>query len=121
MDSKALNNKIESKLSSASSIKSGMRIGVISSYNAFNNTATVLVSEPDSDAIDEIIREVPCPVYMGLQNVAPEPGRMCIVVFKNGAITQPIITNFFNHSYKKFDYLRHNRAGYALPQYMVSM
>lgn len=120
-DSRTLNNTIQSKIAASQASTTGMRIGVITSYNDFANTATVLISAADSDEIDEVLTDVPCPVYMGVQGVAPEPGRMCVVVFKNGSITQPLIVNFFNQSYKKFDYLRHNKAGYTLPQYMMGM
>ena len=121
MDNKTLTNTIQQQIESSSARKTGMRIGVITSYNAFNNTATVILSEPDSDAVDEIVTDVPCPTNIGLQNVAPEPGRMCVVIFKNGAVTQPLIISFFNHSFKKFDYMKQNRAGYTLPSYLVSM
>jgi hypothetical protein len=121
MDNKQLSATIGQQISSNNSAKTGMRIGVITSYNAFTNTATVILSEPDSDAVDEIVTDVPCPTSIGVQLTAPEPGRMCVVLFKNGAITQPLIVSYFNHSYRKFDYVKQNRAGYTLPTYLVSM
>lgn len=121
MDNKQINSAIQQQIASSQASRTGMRIGVVTSYNAFTNTATVIISEPDSDAVDEILTEVPCPTNIGVQLTAPEPGRMCIVVFKNGAITQPLIVSFFNHSYRQFDYVKQNRAGYTLPTYLMSM
>lgn len=120
-DSKTLNTTIQNQITSNSIKKTGTRIGVVTSYNAFTNTATVVLSEADTDAVDEVITDVPCPTNIGVQNVAPDPGRMCIVTFKNGAITQPLIVSFFNHSFKKFDYMKQNRAGYTIPTYLMSM
>lgn len=120
-DQRTLNSAIQTQIAASGSSSTGMRIGVITSYNDFTNTASVLISAADADTIDEVLTDVPCPVYMGIQNAAPEPGRMCVVFFKNGSITQPLIVNFFNQSYKKFDYLRHNKAGYTLPQYLIGM
>ena len=97
------------------------RVGVIMSYDMFTNTATVVITGENTDAIDEILRNVPCPVYMGIQTVAPEPGRPCMVIFRNGAMTNPLITHYYNHSYERFDYPRLNSAAYSLPTYMVSM
>ncbi len=97
------------------------RMGVITSYNRFKNTATVMISGRDSDSIDEILRNVTCPVYMGIQIASPEPGRMCWVSFKNGSLTQPIITHYFNHSYGNFEFKRQTTARYDLPGYLMGM
>lgn len=121
MSTKQINSTIQQQIDTKSYSRTGMRIGVVASYNAFTNTATVLLSEADTDSIDEVLTDVPCPTSMGVQNVAPEPGRMCVVVFKNGAVTQPLIVSFFNHSYRSFDYVRQNRAGYTIPSYLMSM
>jgi phage gp45-like len=121
ISTKQMNTAIQQQVDTKSYSKTGMRIGVVTSYNAFTNTATVILSEADTDAIDEVLTDVPCPTSIGVQNVAPEAGRMCIVVFKNGAVTQPLIVSFFNHSYRSFDYVRQNRAGYTIPSYLMSM
>lgn len=121
MDSKTLTTTVQQQIDANNVRKTGIRIGVVTSYNSFTNTATVVLSEADTDAVDEIITDVPCPTHLGLQQVAPDVGRMCTVVFKNGAITQPLIVSFFNHSFKTFDYMKQNRAGYTLPTYLVGM
>ena len=57
------------------------RLGVISSYDEANNTATVMISGEQTDVIEDILQNVMCPVTLGVQNVAPSPGRQCWVVF----------------------------------------
>lgn len=95
-------------------------LGVISSYDRYNNTATVIVSRPDTDEVEEILRNVPCPVLLGLQSVAPDPGRPCYVVYKNGNKSQALITHYYNHRYDHFDYSRQTRADIAIPSYLLN-
>lgn len=98
------------------------RWGIISSYDQYTNTATVILASPDSDGVGDIVPNVQCPVYMGIQLAAPEPGRPCWVVFvgsKNDS--RPIITNYFNFDYAKRDFYRHSDARHGVSQYMLSM
>src|SRR5687768_10273233 len=90
-------------------------LGVIISYDRNNNTATVAITQSDSDEIREILNNVPCPVVMGVQTVAPEPGRLCWLNFKNGNITSPMVIHYYNHRYQQFDYERQYRTGFDLP------
>lgn len=98
------------------------RYGIISSYNPTNNTATVILSAPDSDSIQQILNQVPCPVYPGLQMAAPEPGRPCYVVFLSARNeSRPIISHYFNHEYQKRDYYRHTDARSGVSQFYLNM
>jgi hypothetical protein len=95
-------------------------LGVISSYDRYTNTATVMVSKPDTDEIEEILPNVPCPVLLGVQSVAPEPGRPCYVVYKNGNKSQALITHYYNHRYDHYDYFKQARAEVLLPSYLLN-
>lgn len=95
--------------------------GIVWTYNARNNTATILMSAPDSDAPQEFFHDVPCPVQLGVQGAAPEEGRMCQVVFKNGNPQWPVITNFYNYHYRDADYNKQTRARQPIPRYLLTM
>jgi hypothetical protein len=96
-------------------------LGVISSYDRYTHTCTVIVSRPDTDEVEEILRNVPCPVLLGVQAVAPEPGRPCYVVYKGGNKSQALITHFYNHRYSEYDYSRQTRAEVAIPSYLLNI
>jgi hypothetical protein len=95
--------------------------GIVMDYEPIRNTATVMMSSPASDQPGEVYREVMCPTMIGVQSVAPEIGRPCWVVFKNGSSTAPIITHFFNHAYDQIDYTKQNQATNSIPRYMTVM
>lgn len=95
--------------------------GVVWAYDQKTNTATVLMSAPDSDRPDQFYHHVPCPVQLGVQGSAPEEGRMCQVVFKNGNPQWPVITNFYNYHYDALDYKKQTRARQPLPNFMLKM
>lgn len=95
--------------------------GIIMDYDKLRNRATVLMSSAASDEVGEILKDVLCPTSIGVQGVSPEPGRPVWVVFKNGSITFPVITNFFNHAFDEIDYTRQYQANNAIPRYMLVM
>jgi hypothetical protein len=95
--------------------------GIVLWYDATRNCATVLMSQPGSDRPGEIYSNVPCPVQVGLQTVAPEPGRSCWVNFKFGNSHFPIVTSFFNYNYSNIDYPRATHAKSATPRFMMDM
>lgn len=98
------------------------RYGIVSSYDPTNNTATVILSAPDSDGIQQILSQVPCPVYPGIQTAAPEPGRPCYVEFLSARNeSRPVITHYFNHEYQKRDYYRHTDARNGVSQFYLNM
>lgn len=98
------------------------RYGIISSYNTNNNTATVILSAPDSDGIQQILDRVPCPITPGVQMAAPGPGTPCFVVFLSSRNeSRPIISHFFNHEYQKRDYYRHTDARNGISQFYLNM
>lgn len=113
--------KIHETISADRAQKPNGVLGVISSYDRYTHTATVIASRPDTDEVEEILQNVPCPVLLGVQAVAPEPGRPCYVVFKGGNRTQALITHYYNHRYDQYDYSRQTKADVAIPSYLLNI
>lgn len=95
--------------------------GIILDYNVRANTATVLMSNRGSEDLGEIYEQVPCPVQMGVQSMAPEPGRPCWISFKDNSFQFPVITHFFNHVYETVDYPRQYEAVNSVPRFMYGL
>jgi len=95
--------------------------GMVMAYDPVENTATVLMSMPGSDQVGEYYHNVPCPTNMGVQVVAPEQGRQCWVVFKDGTPANPMITHYFNHAFKDIDQYRNGRAVNEIPRFMMEL
>lgn len=94
---------------------------LIMDYDPYSNTASVLMTNKGSDDPGDLYLKVPCPVYMGVQGVAPERGRHCWVAFKDNSVNYPVITHYFNHYYQNIDYDRHTQAINATPRFMFNM
>lgn len=95
--------------------------GIVLRYDPTTNTAIVLASQANSDLPGGIHYNVPCPVQIGVQGVGPEPGRACKLEFKNSDGSLPIITSFFNYTYRKEDYGRQTFAAQPVPSFMLDM
>lgn len=95
--------------------------GIIMDYNPTDNVATVLMSHPGSDQPGQFFHSVPCPTNMGVQTVAPEQGRQCWVVFKDGTMSNPMITHFFNHTFRDIDAYKNDRAVNDIPRFMLEL
>lgn len=65
--------KINDHIDRSKFLQTKNRPGTIMSYNAQNNTATVLVDEKFSGVVGNAILNVPCPFTYGVQSVAPAP------------------------------------------------
>ena len=95
--------------------------GMVVNYNRVKNTATVLLAEQDSDRPDDVLNNVPCPSLVGIQTCAPEPGRMCWVVFRGHSRDHPVIVSFFNPYFEAVDHPRHNGANFHTPRYIMEL
>lgn len=121
MDKKYLKECIQNEIHSNRVQYPSMALGVVSSYDRYTNTATVIVSKPDTDEVDEILHKVPCPVLLGVQSVAPSPGMPCLVAYKGGNRHQPLITHFYNHRYDMYNYGPQNKADVAIPNFLLNL
>lgn len=96
------------------------RPGIIQSYNPDANTATVLMVDIDTDLPGEIMTNVICPVYMGIQMASPQAGRPCWIAFKGGRNDKKaVITNYFNHNYQVFDKTKQSASNNGIPRYLL--
>jgi hypothetical protein len=120
---KQYNHKFEDHLEKRAKGEHNKRVtdrqGIVLGYNPMTNTASVALSGQDSDLVTDIIKNVPCPTYNGMQLSAPEAGRHCWVTFKGGRESQPMITHFYNHDYQKYDYRRMNKSKSDIPKYLM--
>lgn len=121
MDKKSIKDCVQQELSNNRNQYPTGVFGVISAYDRYTNTATVITSRPDSDEIDEILNKVPCPVLLGVQTVAPSPGLPCYVIFKGGNRSQPLVSHFWNHRYDEYNYGPQTKADVALPSYLLNL
>lgn len=113
---------IKSKIAQERAEESSGRYGVIMSYDKNENTATVLLSAKDSDGVGDLITGVLCPVYPGIQMVAPDAGRPCWVVFKDRKGDKfPMVSHYFNHNYRKYDYKKQTEHFIGLPRFYTAM
>lgn len=94
--------------------------GIIINYDAVSNTATVQMAQSGSGSIGAVLNNVPCPTSVGIQGVAPEPGRPCFVMYKDN-ISNPVIVTYFNHKYAQIDYARQTQAINNTPRFLMQI
>jgi len=97
------------------------RYGIIMSFNKYTNTATVMLVQENTGAIEGLYKHVPCPVYPGVINAAPRPGEQCWVEFKGRSSAHPIITHYFNHLYKEYEYTERSNANVGVPKFSLNI
>lgn len=97
----------------------GGTFGTIVGYDINTNTATVVIEKQETNHIDQILYGVPCPTYIGVQMVAPEPGRPCWVVFKNGDVSVPLVTHYYNHMYHTYDHKKQTSTDSTIPSFLL--
>lgn len=112
---------LQQSIQQANSELAKPRYGIIVGYDYKTNTASVLLSSPDSDSPGDIIRNVMCPSIRGIQGVAPSPGYPCWVAFKGDREKFPVILTYFNHNYERYDYNNQYDAINYTPKFMLSM
>jgi hypothetical protein len=122
MNNPKFNKHIDNQIKAKQQTQSSGRHGIILTYNAVQNTATIGLSAPDSDVLIDLLRNVPCPTQIGVQTVAPEPGRPCWVAFKgNKDNNNAVVSHYFNHMYNSFDYPKQSGAATGVPSFLTRM
>lgn len=97
------------------------RHGIIMSYDPMYHTATVLVSDKETDGQGKLFKNVPCPVMLGVQRVAPETGQFCWIAFESSNENSPLITHYYNYSYAEKDMDRQTSIKSGLPKFNLSI
>lgn len=121
MQNHNLNRKIGEEIASANKREFQPGYGIVISYDEEDNTATVLLAEPGSDAPGQFFNSVPCPTTPGIQSVAPEIGRPCWVSFRDGLQSSPVITHFFHHSHADMEYDQQYYAINSTPRFLMDL
>jgi hypothetical protein len=111
--------KIQDQIDNTGFRTSRTRPGVVMSYDKVSNTAVVALDEQFSDAVGNIIRNVPCPFVRGVQVVAPTMGTRCLVGFRDNNETNPYIINYFDDGYSKLNHYHNTVVRTGIPRYMV--
>lgn len=116
-------SEVRSIISEYNSERTGAgRFGIIQSYDERTNSATVILSSPDSDAPSDIITDVMCPVILGVQTVAPSPGQPCWIVFKGQRNDKrAVVSHYFNHSFERFNYHKQYSTESSVPRFMLGL
>ena len=110
--------KINDQITNARFKQSKTRPATIMSYNIDNNTATIVLDEKYSNNIGEMMANVPCPFYYGIQTVSPSPGTRCYVMFRDEMEKEPYIVSYFNDSNSGFKNVVNNSVDTGIPKFM---
>lgn len=111
--------KINDQINAHKFQQSKPRPGTVMSYDQRTNTATILIDEKYSDTIGDMVANVPCPFYYGVQTVAPAPGTRCYVAFRDSSEKEPYIINYFNDENSGFKNVVQNSVNTGIPKFMV--
>lgn len=95
------------------------RPGTVMGYDKKNNVATIVLDEQFSDAIGNVINNVPCPVVRGIQTVSPTIGSRCLVAFRSNSELTPYIVNFIEDTMSKSGSYRDTVVRTGIPKFMV--
>lgn len=99
----------------------GDGVGIIMDYNPDNHNATVQMADKDSWGMGTIVKNVYCPLFLGVQPVAPENGRPVWVAFHGGREGIAVILCYFNFFFADFDQAKQNHTTQSTPRYLLSM
>lgn len=93
--------------------------GVVLAFDPQQNKASIVIASSGSEEASEVLYNVPVPMQLGIQSVAPLIGMECCVVFKDGNSSYPMITHFYNRSFENQDYSSQYKALDPIPDYML--
>lgn len=111
--------KIQDQIDLSKMQASRSRPGMIMSYNRANNTATIILDEQYSGTMGSVIKDVPCPVNMGIQVTSPTMGTRCLVGFRDSNEASPYVLNYFEDNDANSNYYRNNFVDTGIPRFMV--
>lgn len=113
------NNKIQNQIDSSKMKQSKSRPGLIMGFDRKTNLATVILDDPLSGQIGNIINGVPCPSVMGIQSVAPEPGTRCLIGFRDDNENYAYIISYFNEPSKRSGNMHDYVVNTGVPKFMA--
>ena len=111
--------KIQEQIHNTIIKQSKTRPGMITNYDKVSNTAVVVLEEQVSEAMGNILRNVPCPVHRGVQTVSPVAGTRCLVAFRDNNESNPYIVNYFEDTNLNKSYFSNYIVNTGVPRFMV--
>lgn len=111
--------KIQEQIDISGLKQSKTRPGMITSYDKASNMATVILEEQISEAMGNVIRNVPCPVIKGIQSVSPVAGTRCLVAFRDNNEANPYILNYFEDTNINKSFYSNYIVNTGIPRFMV--
>lgn len=112
-------NKIQNQIDISRMKQSRTRPGVVMQFDKKMNTAVVILDDPLSGQLGNIINNVPCPEIMGIQMVSPGPGTRCLVGFRDDNESSPYIITYFTDPGKNSGYFNNYVANTGIPKFMA--
>jgi len=111
--------KIQNQIDLTNMRSARTRPGMIMFYSRSNNTATIILEDQHTGGMGSVIRDVPCPINMGVQTTAPTVGTRCLVGFRDSDESSPYVLNYFEDSTANSNYYRNNFVDTGVPRFMV--
>jgi hypothetical protein len=111
--------KIQDQIDLSALKQSKTRPGMIAVYDRVTNTATIILEEQVSEAMGNVIRNVPCPVIRGIQSVSPVVGTRCLVGFRDNNESNPYVLNYFEDTNISTTYYSNYSVDTGIPRFMV--
>lgn len=111
-------SKIQNQIDASKMRQSKIRPGIIMEFEKTTNSATVILDDPYSNQVGNVVGNVPCPSVMGVQNVSPQPGTRCLVGFRDDNENHAYIITFFEENNMSSNYLHNYVVNTGIPKYM---
>jgi len=111
--------KIQDQIDLSTMRSSRSRPGMIMDYSRSNHTATIILDEQYSSGMGSVIKNVPCPVTVGVQSVSPTIGTRCLVGFRDSNEASPYVVNYFEDNISNSSYYRNSFIDTGIPRFMV--
>lgn len=111
-------NKIQTQIDASKMRQNKIRPGVVMQFDKSTNMATVILDDPYSTQIGNIVSKVPCPSVMGIQNVSPQPGTRCLVGFRDENENHAYIISFFEEDNMSSNFLHNYAVNTGIPKYL---
>lgn len=111
--------KIQDQINSTTLKQSKTRPGTIATYDRMSNTATIILEEQVSEAMGNVVRNVPCPVIRGIQSVSPVMGTRCLVAFRDNNEANPYVVNYFEDTNINPTYYSNYTVNTGIPRFLV--
>lgn len=112
--------KIQEQISRTQLQQPRSRPGVIMAFDKYNNTATIVLDDHNTELMGAPIHGVPCPVNKGIQSVAPSIGTRCLVGFRDTNESDPYVLNYFEDTSRNPSFTNSYIVDTGVPRFLVN-